>query len=85
MVMRGTSGGLLKKRKQQQDQVSTAEVATAVEVWIVCSLYLILGMPISAIVYVVKNLLVSSIFTFCEITTVLFVLLNVKHKIPHFV
>ena len=32
----------------QQDQVSTAEVSTAVEVWIVCySLYLILGMPIS--------------------------------------
>ena len=60
--MRGTSGGPLKKRKQQQDQVSTAEVSTAVEVWIVCSsLYLILGMPISAIVYVVKNLLVSNI------------------------
>lgn len=39
----------------QQDQVSTAEVSTAVEVWIVCySLYLILGMPISAIVNVVK-------------------------------
>jgi hypothetical protein len=41
----------------QQDQVSTA-----VEVWIVCySLYLILGMPISAIVNVVKKLLVSNI------------------------
>ena len=43
-------------------EVSTAEVSTAIEVGIVCSsLYLILGMPISAIVYVVKNLLVSNI------------------------
>jgi hypothetical protein len=41
----------------QQDQVSTA-----IKVWIVCySLYLILGMPISAIVNVVKKLLVSNI------------------------
>jgi hypothetical protein len=46
----------------QQDQVSTAEVSTTIEFWIVCySLYLILGMPISAIVNVVKKLLVFNI------------------------